>query len=368
MKIDLISVVPSPYQRDFFRALAAQPDCDLRVHYLENAAPDSPWPTRSLAPYEAVLPGWTAGRGRVRCHANWALPDFAECDIAVVNAALTGITTQHIMQRLCKRDVPWVFWGEALRDRTGVSGKLQKALTGRLHQASSIVAIGSVAEADYRRRFPNTPIHQIPYCCDLKAFSEAADSNTTLNTEPVFLFCGQMIARKGIDVLIAAYQTAWNRGLRARLLLVGRQSELQPLLGSLPDEIRSSVEYCGFQPPELLPDFFAKADVFVLPSRHDGWGVVVNQALGAGLPVITTETVGAAHDLVREGVNGLIVPSGEATPLAEALLQLGHDQTLRESMGQHSRTRSKQITPEVGAHSFHTILREIIDSETALIA
>ena len=368
MKVDLVSVVPSPYQRDLFSALASEPECSLRVHYLEDAAPDSPWPTRSLAPYEKVLPGWTAGRGRVRCHTNWALPDFAGTDIAIVNAALTGVTTQQIMQKLCKSNIPWVFWGETLRTRTGLTGMIQQKLARRLNQASAIVAIGSVAQADYQQRFPDTPVHQLPYFCDLSAFAKAATSDQANPSEPVFLFCGQMIRRKGIDVLLEAYQAAWNSGLRARLILVGREAELPPLLEALPVAVRQSIEFAGFQAPDALPAFFAKADVFLLPSRHDGWGVVVNQALGAGLPVITTEAVGAAHDLVKSGVNVIIVTAGESAPLAEALLKLGTDENLRTSMGQRSLARSLQLTPSAGARAFLNILDSVLASESPLLA
>ncbi|MEZ5326125.1 MAG: glycosyltransferase family 4 protein [Verrucomicrobiales bacterium] len=368
MKVDLISVVPSPYQRDLFSALASEAPCDLRVHYLEDAAPDSPWPARSLAPYETVLPGWTAGRGRVRCHTNWALPNFADTDIAIVNAALTGVTTQQVIQKLCKRNLPWVFWGETLRSRTGLSGIVQQALTKRLHQASAIVAIGSVAQADYRRRFPKTPVYQLPYFCDLEAFAQAANGRETISSEPVFLFCGQMIRRKGIDVLLNAYQEAWRLGLRARLILVGREAELAPLLETLPKKVRQSIEFAGFQAPEALPAFFAKADVFVLPSRHDGWGVVVNQAIGAGLPIITTEAVGAAHDLVKPGINGIIVAAGETAPLADAMVKLGTDQALRATMSRRSLARSQQLTPVAGARAFLNILDSVLASESPLIA
>ena len=59
--------------------------------------------------------------------------------------------------------------------------------------------------------------------------------------------------------------------------------------------------------------------MFVLPSRHDGWGVVVNQAIAAGLPVICSDAVGAAADLVSNGVNGYVFPSGNVEQLAEAM-------------------------------------------------
>ena len=111
-----------------------------------------------------------------------------------------------------------------------------------------------------------------------------------------FLFCGQMIARKGVDVLLAAFRQLDSR---AELLLVGREAELPEMLASLPAEVSRRIRYAGFQAPEALPDYFSQADAFVLPSRYDGWGVVVNQALGAGLPILCSDTVGAGFDLVN---------------------------------------------------------------------
>src|SRR5204863_7012159 len=102
-----------------------------------------------------------------------------------------------------------------------------------------------------------------------------------------------------------------------RLLLVGREAELPSLLAALPESVRARVRYAGFQAPESLPGFFAQADVFVLPSRYDGRGVVVNQALGAGLPVVVSDHAGAAHDLVRPLENGYHFPAGNSEALAD---------------------------------------------------
>ena len=77
-----------------------------------------------------------------------------------------------------------------------------------------------------------------------------------------------------------------------------------------------------------LLDDFAQADVFVLPSRYDGWGVVVNQALAAGLPIITSDEVGAGFDLVEPGSNGFRVRAGEVDDLHRAQRDLGLDRDL----------------------------------------
>ena len=339
MKVAFVSVVPSPYQRDLFRALAERPEVELSVFYLEAAAPDSPWPEKALAGYERVLRGTWLPLGAARCHANWPLPKLRDHDVVVMNT-LMSLTGQWLM-RTSLRGRAWIFWGE----RLGRGGALHAALAAPLHRAAGIASIGTFAERDYRERFPEPRHFRIPYYCDLTAFF-AAPRRVREDGRVVFLFCGQMIARKGIDLLLAAFQ---RLGENARLLLVGREAELPGLLAPLPATVRERIVYAGFQPPEELPCFFAKADVFVLPSRYDGWGVVVNQAIGAGLPVVCSDMVGAGYDLVVEEVNGLAFRAGDADSLAEKMKRFVREPAVIEKWGAASRQKADEWTPEVGA-------------------
>src|SRR5262249_47435280 len=142
---------------------------------------------------------------------------------------------------------------------------------------------------------------------------------TRPGSKTTFLFCGQMIRRKGVDLLLTAFDRLITKGHDVRLLLVGWQGDLSDFLPSISPAARCNTIYEGFQPPEQLANYFAKADVFVLPSRHDGWGVVVNQALAAGLPIITSDAVGAGLDYVENGSNGLRVAAGEVDALYRAM-------------------------------------------------
>ena len=166
-----------------------------------------------------------------------------------------------------------------------------------------------------------------------------------------------MIARKGVDLLLEAFQ---RLGSGARLLLVGREAELPQLLAPLPKEVRDRIVYVGFQPPEDLARVFSQADVFVLPSRYDGWGVVANQALGAGLPIICSDMVGAGRDLVEEEVNGLRFPAGDSGALAEKMQRFLVHPSLCDHWGDVSRRRAPHWTPEAGAarwvETFQTVL------------
>jgi glycosyltransferase involved in cell wall biosynthesis len=351
MKVAFVSVVPSPYQRDLFRALAQRSEVDLRVYYLEAASPDSPWPQRALASYETILRGFWFGIGSARCHVNWPLPDLEQFDVVVMNNIMS-LTAQWLM-RIALRQKPWLFWGERLGHGSG----LHQRLTAPLHRATGIAAIGSFAAEDYAVRFPEPRKFCIPYFCDLDAFF-AAPRHHREEGRVVFLFCGQMIARKGVDLLLEAFQ---ELGSTARLLLVGREAELPQLLAPLPAEVRERITYAGFQAPEDLPRYFAQADIFVLPSRYDGWGVVVNQALGAGLPIICSDMVGAGRDLVEEESNGLHFPAGDSTALTQKMQRFLDDPELCERWGDTSRERAQRWTPTAGAskwvETFQTVIQ-----------
>ena len=350
LDVAFISVVPSPYQRDLFRALAAHPGVRLRVFYLEAASPDSPWPEKPPAPYEEILRGFWFALGTARTHVNWPLPSLAKFDVVVMNT-LMSLTAQWLM-RTALRKKPWFFWGE----RLSRGGALHQRLAAPLHRASAIASIGAFAEHDYRERFSEPRHFRIPYFCDLEPFL-AAPRQARGDGKVVFLFCGQMIARKGVDLLLAAFA---QLGDAAKLLLVGREAGLPELLAALPPKVRERCEYAGFHPPEELPRLFAKADVFVLPSRYDGWGVVVNQAIGAGLPVICSDMVGAGHDLVDDEANGLKFRAGDAASLAEKMKRFLAEPALIEKWGAASRAKARAFTPQVGAEkwvaAFHDVL------------
>jgi glycosyltransferase involved in cell wall biosynthesis len=354
-KVAFVSVVPSPYQRDLFRALAQSGCVDLSVRYLEEAAPDSPWPRQPLARYESILPGFWFPFGGARVHLNWPLPRFRGFDLVVMNT-LMSLTAQALM-RFVLRGRPWLFWGERLQEKEKPSA-LHGHLVAPLARAAGIVGIGSLAESGYSERFPGKAHFSIPYYCDLQPFLDAPRSRNW--NEITFLFCGQMIARKGVDLLLEAFAELVKRYPKSRLLLVGREAELPGLLAALPQEARARIRYEGFQPPERLPLYFTKADVFVLPSRYDGWGVVLNQALGAGLPILCSDAVGAGRDLVEEGVNGTRFASGDALSLLRAMEALASNPRLATAQGEASALKAREWLPAVGAQKWLGVFKEVL--------
>jgi glycosyltransferase involved in cell wall biosynthesis len=356
-RVLFITVVPSPYQRDLFRALATRKELALSVLYLEVAAPDSPWPQEPLEEYERILRGFWLPLFGARWHVNWGLAGLSQYDLVVLNN-FASATAQWLM-RYRLRGKRWLFWGERLRIQpTGWRRTMQQKLIDPLKNASAIVGIGSDAENDYRRRFPGTRHFCIPYHCDLTRFLEITRPRSGADGM-TFLFCGQMIRRKGIDLLLRAFEQLVAKGLDVQLLLVGREAELPELLPQVKKAARDRVNYEGFQPPDQLHRYFAQADVFVLPSRHEGWGVVVNQALGAGLPVICSDAVGAGTDLVRDQVNGLRFSAGDVEKLQSCLELLAKSPEVAREWGKASRDKAFAITPQAGAEKWVRVIDEI---------
>lgn len=179
------------------------------------------------------------------------------------------------------------------------------------------------------------------------------------NTEVTFLFAGRPTREKGLGVLVEAWNTSGLQAPTAALVLVGA--------GSTPPWVPPGGAVVGLDPvpQQQLRNFYAAADVLVVPSIptrtfREPWGLVVNEAMNRGLPVIASDAVGAAAGgLVKDGRNGLVVPACEPVALAAALRQLACDPALRARMGAAARTDVSAYTYDAWARGFSDALAEL---------
>jgi glycosyltransferase involved in cell wall biosynthesis len=154
---------------------------------------------------------------------------------------------------------------------------------------------------------------------------------------PVILFASKWIKRKNPLLLLDAFARLRDKGAEAYLLYVGDgelRDEMKMRVAEL--NLDKYVKLLGFKNQTELPGYYALCDVFVLPSNKEPFGLVINEVMNAGKAVITTDEVGAAKDLVRDGVNGFVVPAGDKDVLTEALVKILSDQNNITQMGQES--------------------------------
>lgn len=156
----------------------------------------------------------------------------------------------------------------------------------------------------------------------------------------MILTVGQMDHRKGFDVLLRSVpKLPEDCGV---YLVGGEPTEV--LLNIQKERNLKNVHFVGFRKKEALTEFYRAADVFVLPTRWDIWGLVINEALAYGLPVVSTEKCVAAQELVEDGVNGYLVPIEDEDALAEKLnAVLAAD---REAMGKVALEKIRPYTLE----------------------
>jgi glycosyltransferase involved in cell wall biosynthesis len=118
------------------------------------------------------------------------------------------------------------------------------------------------------------------------------------------------------------------------------------------------LEIRGDLAEDALAAEYVAADIFALLSPHEPWGVVVNEAAASGLPLVLSDRVGAAHDLLLDGENGFLVPAGEVSAATVALGRLAADASLRRSAGARSRELVRDWGYEPSVENFLAAVRE----------
>ena len=130
------------------------------------------------------------------------------------------------------------------------------------------------------------------------------------------LAIGQFIHRKGFDILLKAWKKICHP---ATLLLIGGGGERSMYERLIQEFHFNNVIIHDFMPKQEIYRYYQAADIFVLPTREDIWGLVVNEAMAQGLPVITTDNCVAGVELIENGVNGYVVKTGSESELAEKI-------------------------------------------------
>jgi len=213
-------------------------------------------------------------------------------------------------------------------------------------RADRFLAIGSANRDFYLARgVAPDQIHMAPYAVDNGYFRDlvaaARPCRTTKLRElglsadiPIILFASKLQERKRCSDLLRAYELIrTSQGPRAQILVVGDGPEMLNLQRYASSRALDDVHFLGFKNQSELPSFYDLCDVFVLPSAKEPWGLVVNEAMNAGKPVVVSDDVGAARDLVHHGKTGFVFPVGDVAGLASCLDALLQDPDLRHRMG-----------------------------------
>ena len=354
MRLALLTEIPAPYRIPLFNALADR--LDFRALFLAPVDPRRSYYELHADEWRfdaSVLPGRELRRGGRWIVLNRGvgreLRRFRPDAVGVGGWNQPAFWSALVYCR--SRRVPLLVWVESTaRDARPESGPLEGAKRAMIRGAAGFFVPGR-ASAEYVHSFgvPDERVAHAPNAVDAELFGRAAVDRSGRDT-CTFLYAGRLDPEKGLDVLLRAFAR-----VPGELVLAGSGSD-EGRLRSLADE---RVRFLGPLDRDELVPIYAAADVFVLPSRSEPWGMVLNEAAAAGLPLVATNGVGAAHDLVEHGVNGFRVPVDDEDALADALTRLAADENLRRSAGARSVELVGRFTPEAWADGVAGLARRL---------
>jgi glycosyltransferase involved in cell wall biosynthesis len=365
-RLTLLTEIIAPYRIPVFNALACDSEIDLHVIFLAETDPSMrQWKIYKediRFSYE-VLPSWrwiigksnlliNRGLGNSLLHAS---PDVLLC------GGYNYIASWQAMYWARRRQKPFLLWMESNeRDYRYSSFIVRKLKASFLRRCAAAVVPGK-ASSEYATKlgFPPERVFIAPNAVDNELFARAAEqaranSNSLRRQKQLpsrfFLFVGRLVREKGVFDLLDAYgKLSPDLRKQVGLVYVGNGNARGELERRGANITPGTVQIAGFADREQLGSYYGLAEAFVFPTYTDPWGLVVNEAMACGLPIIASSVAGAVDDLVQDHWNGVVVSQKDPAQLAQAMDQLARHPEMRWQMGQNSLSKIREYSPQACA-------------------
>lgn len=351
MKVLLLTNIISPYRIPLFNLIAREDDFEFKVLVLAENEKNRKWKLakeKIQFNYE-VLPGLHTF---IRCrdlpiHLNWGLLKRLikyKSDIIILSGYesssywLALIYAKFLGKKL-------IFWnGSTLESSRSNNFLINTFRRLFIKNADTYLTYGTRAK-EFLIHYGARPKRIVVGCNTvdidyfIKESSQLASRKEEIKKEKgypskVILFSGQLIPRKNLNVLLEAFKGIDKDDVG--LIVLGDGPLKNKYLEWCQKNQLKNVFFEGFRPIEELPKYYTAADILVMPSLREVWGVVVNEAMACGLPVVVSSRAGVAPDLVKEGGNGYIFDPRDSQRLKEILEELLNNDSLRNEMGKGS--------------------------------
>jgi glycosyltransferase involved in cell wall biosynthesis len=359
-----LSNAPSGDQIDLLTAFAARPEVDLNVIYCSGKALkgklDVQSPNgRGVLLRGPKLPGPSGGLFLNADIVPWLMK--GNYDLVVVGG-YSHLTMQMAMLVRALQRKPWVLFGErpGMNPKNYLHNSARKVAMRLVRSAGGIIATGRLAREAYTAHFGSSErIFSVPYLINHDEFMQIRRESGPPGTLR-FLTCSELIHRKGIDVVISAFQHVARRNPSVSLTIVGDGIERNRLINAVDNAYCDRIIFRGAVPYSERAKAFADADVFIHSARHEGWGVVVQEAMAAGLPVIATRQTGAAYELIAPGTNGFLFDAEDEDALVTSINWFADHRAAISEFGSSARAAVAHLTPEWGAAELVRITQSVV--------
>jgi glycosyltransferase involved in cell wall biosynthesis len=378
IRVTAVLPEPTPYRSPLFDLIAQRPDIDLSVVYAADAIAQNRWQISIAHPHVVLRGIRVPGAHRILRHDYPVTPEIFRVlerrrpQVLVVTGWSTFASQAAIAWSIARR-IPFVLQVES--HDVGPRATWRRVVKGTVvprivRRASSVLVTGTLARNSLVARGADpSRVRVFANTVDTLGFAAAAaearlDRGTQRSriglgpSEVAVLSVARLAPEKGLDTLIRAVARADRP--RLHLVLAGQGPERESL-ERLGRDLWIPVTFLGSVEWSEIIETYAACDVFALLSRHEPWAVVVNEAAACGLPLILSDQVGAAHDLLEHRANGFLIPGEDPESAARALQELCDDERFRTSAGR----RSQEIAADWGygpsVDAFVAAVHEAVD-------
>jgi glycosyltransferase involved in cell wall biosynthesis len=347
IRLAVVTTHPIQYQAPWFRALAARPGIDLKVFFGHQATAreqadagfglEFEWDVSLLDGYQHCFMRNVATKPSLHSFGGIDNPDIKTIisqerfDAVIINGWHYKSAWQ-TMRACWKTRTPVMARSDStLRTERGLARKATKLPLYRwfVPKLDACLPVGTWSR-DYFLHYGARPdrIFVVPHVVDPDAFTRNTREQVPVRElrrqwqldedATVFLFAGKFVPNKRPLDFVKAISAAHDRGAQLMGLMVGDG----PLRQACEEEVRTSeapVRFAGFVNQSLMPQAYAAADVLVLPSGDETWGMVVNEAMAGGKPCLVSDRVGCGPDLIVAGETGEIFRAGDVEHLTSLL-------------------------------------------------
>jgi len=361
-RLVLLTEIISPYRIPLFNALARHENVDLHVIFLAETDPSlRQWQVyrEEIKFSYRVLPSWRRRLGRYNMLLNSGIGRTlaAASPDAILCGGYSYIASWQALLWARSRTLPFLLWSESnIQDLRRGHALVEFLKTEFVHRCDGFVVPGRSAREYLRsQKIKENSIFTAPNAVDNDLFAAAAaiarrEAGTRRRElglpDRYFLFVGRLVPEKGVFDLLSAYAKL-DDAVRQQvgLAFVGDGVSRRQLEEQATSITPGRVRFSGFAQREQLAEYYALAQALILPTYTDTWGLVVNEAMACGLPVILSRAAGCAADLVKELWNGLLIPPKDVAALTKAMTSLANQPELCVTMGANAVQHISHYSP-----------------------